>query len=134
MNKPIVSKQSFSFIDELYDYLFKLNVCNESVLCLNQKKIQLPKCRSPQSRSLCFELIIELCRSINKALISFVSEQHSNYIHNQHHNFNIDTSKNMPEKVMDTEKVSIDENNSKKNTHKLNMSLFYKSILDKTNH
>jgi hypothetical protein len=63
MNKPIVSKQSFSFIDELYDYLFKLNVCNESVLCLNQKKIQLPKCRSPQSRSLCFELLIELCRS-----------------------------------------------------------------------
>jgi len=67
------------------------------------------------------------------ALISFLSEQHSNYIHNQHHNFNKDTSKNMPEKAMDTEKVSIDENNSKKNTHKLNLNFFYKSILDKTN-
>ena len=63
MNKMIISKQSYSFIDELYDYLFKLNVCNGPVTSLNQKKIQLPKCRSPQSRLLCFELIIELCRS-----------------------------------------------------------------------
>ena len=61
-SKLTISKQSSRFIDELYDYLFKLNIYNGSNH-LKQKKIQLPKCRSSQSRALCFELLIELCRS-----------------------------------------------------------------------
>lgn len=62
------------------------------------------------------------------SLISFLSEQNSIYIHNQHHNLNKDV-----EKLIDSDKQVADENSSKKNVHKLNLNFFYKSILDKTN-
>lgn len=50
LNKPCVS-----FLDELFDYLFKIS-CNDF------KRAQPPKCRSTHSRTLCFDLLFELCR------------------------------------------------------------------------
>lgn len=50
-------KPQTRLLDQLTDILFRLNT---DVSCF--PRAALPKCRSAQSRALCFELLIELCR------------------------------------------------------------------------
>ena len=61
----LVQTPCLTFIDELFDYLFKIS--SQSTIAVGQMNCQQvarsPKCRSAQSRALCFDLLIELSRS-----------------------------------------------------------------------
>ena len=57
----LITKPCIVFMNELFDYLFKIT--NKSEALNNQQMLQLPKCRAVQTRALCFDLLIELCRS-----------------------------------------------------------------------
>ena len=107
-----ISKPCLGFIDQLYDYLLKLNVYDpktdtrKPTSSANNPKIQLPKCRSSLSRSLCFDLLVELARSnlenykylLNKLIVLHKTSQITNkkYIDNK------------PKVQMNTSKNSLD--------------------------
>jgi ubiquitin C-terminal hydrolase len=57
-NNNNASSSSLPFIDELFDNLFRIATQSASF-----PRAQLPKCRSVSSRALCFDLLLELCRS-----------------------------------------------------------------------
>lgn len=48
------------FLNELFDYLFKIT--NNIETQTDHQTLQLPKCRAVQTRALCFDLLLELCK------------------------------------------------------------------------
>ena len=64
INIGLMNQPCPAFINELFHYLFKINDNNELTFCgKGPHSSKLPKCRAVQSRALCFDLLIELCRS-----------------------------------------------------------------------
>lgn len=75
----LIKEPCIVVLNELFDYLFEITSIANSRSANsehNQQIARLPKCRSVQSRALCFDMITELCRSnlenykfMNKKLI-----------------------------------------------------------------
>lgn len=61
----LIKEPCIVFLNELFDYLFEITSSARSGMDSehDQQVARLPKCRSVQSRALCFDLITELCRS-----------------------------------------------------------------------
>ena len=74
----LIKEPCLVLLNELFDYLFEITSSEKAeVSSLSEHQVaRLPKCRSVQSRALCFDLITELSRSnldnykfLNKKLI-----------------------------------------------------------------